>query len=206
MKQGLRSIAVRARDLARDARNAMGVKTSFLASKRRGDIRKRLAGLEPLLEAAGGATLLDLGCFDGLIAYEFFRSGAKLVHGIDNDARHLETAGRIFSQADIPSRFAHADLRKAQAVARALGAGGLPRYDIVLFLGVFQHIFRSMSDRGRKELVAEVAGRTGSLLAVRIPDDVWGEFDRLLPPGELELVRAVTQAGHVGELRIYRRG
>jgi SAM-dependent methyltransferase len=202
----LRSIAVRARDLARDARNAMGLKTSFLASKRRGDIQKRLAGLEPLLEAADGATLLDLGCFDGLIAYEFFRSGAKLVHGIDNDARHLETACRIFSQAGIPSRFAHADLRKTQAVAQALGAEGLARYDIVLFLGVFQHIFRSMSDRRRRELVAEVVGRTGSLLAVRIPDDVWSEFDRLLPPGELALVRSVPQAGHVGELRIYRRG
>lgn len=206
MKQGLRSIAVRARDLARDARNAMGLKTSFLASKRRGDIRMRLAGLESLLEAAGGTTLLDLGCFDGLIAYEFFRSGAKLVHGIDNDALHLETACRIFSQADIPYRFAHADLRKAQAVAHALGADGLTKYDIVLFLGVFQHIFRSMSNRGRKELVADVVGRTGSLLAVRMPDDVWSEFDRLLPPGELELIRAVPQAGHVGELRIYRRG
>lgn len=205
MKAGLRSIAVKARDLARDARNVMGLKSSFLASKRRGDIHKRLAGLEPLLEAAHGATLLDLGCFDGLIAYEFFRSGARLVHGIDNDARHLETAGRIFGQADIPSRFAHADLRKAQAVARALGDDGLARYDIVLFLGVFQHIFRSMSGARRKELVADVVGRTGSLLAVRIPDDVWGDFERLLPHGELQLIRTVPQAGHVGELRIYRR-
>lgn len=205
MNPGLRSIAVRARDLARDARNAMGLKTSFLASKRRGDIRKRLAGLEPLLEAARGATLLDLGCFDGLIAYEFFRSGARLVHGIDNDARHLETAGRIFGQADIPSRFAHADLRKPGAVAHALGAEGLAKYDIVLFLGVFQHIFRTMSDARRRELVADIVGRTGSLLAVRIPDDVWGDFERLLPAGELELVRTVPQAGHVGELRTYRR-
>jgi len=205
LKSGLRSIAVKVRDLARDARNAAGLKTSFLASKRRGDIRKRLAGLEPLLEAARGATVLDLGCFDGLIAYEFFRSGAKLVHGIDNDARHLETAGRIFSQADIPSRFAHADLRKPRAVALALGADGLAKYDIVLFLGVYQHIFRSMNDRRRNELVADIVRRTGSLLAVRVPDDVWGEFERRLPAGDLELLRTVPQAGHVGELRIYRR-
>lgn len=205
MKSGLRSIAVKVRDLARDARNAAGLKTSFLASKRRGDIRKRLAGLEPLLEAARGATLLDLGCFDGLIAYEFFRSGAKLVHGIDNDARHLETAGRIFSQADIPSRFAHADLRKPRAVALALGADGLAKYDIVLFLGVYQHIFRSMNDRRRNELVADIVRRSGSLLAVRVPDDVWDEFERRLPAGDLELLRTVPQAGHVGELRIYRR-
>jgi 2-polyprenyl-3-methyl-5-hydroxy-6-metoxy-1,4-benzoquinol methylase len=199
-------MAVRVRDLARDARNAVGLKSSFLASKRRGDITMRLAGLEPLLEAAKGATLLDLGCFDGLIAYEFARSGARLVHGIDNDARHLETAERIFAQVDIPSRFAHADLRKSGAIARALGGDGVARYDIVLFLGVFQHIFRQMSEPRRQELVADITRRTGSLLAVRIPDDQWHEFDRLLTDADLKLVRQVPQAGHVGELRIYRRG
>jgi hypothetical protein len=201
----LRALAVGVRDLARDTKNSLGLKSSFLAAKRRGDIRKRVAGLESVLAAAGGATVLDLGCFDGLIAYEFYRSGAKLIHGIDNDGLHLETAGRIFSQADIPSKFVHADLRRPDAIGRALGDHGLPRYDIVLFLGVFQHIYRSMSAERRQALVAGVVDRAGSLLAVRIPEEVWGDFERLLPAQGLDLVRAVPQVGNVGELRIYRR-
>ena len=186
-------------------RNRLGLKSAFLASTRRGDIRKRLEGLEPLLESARHATVLDLGCYDGLIAYEFFRAGANLVHGVDNDARHLETAERIFSQAGIPSRFAHADLRQANAVRRALGEHGLATYDIVLFLGVFQHIFRAMSAERRRALVADVAGRTGRQLAVRIPQEVFHEFEELVPAGAFETVHIVPQAGHVGELRIYRR-
>jgi SAM-dependent methyltransferase len=165
----------------------------------------RLEGLEPLLDSARDATVLDLGCFDGLIAYEFFRAGANLVHGVDNDARHLETAERIFSQAAIPSRFAHADLRQAGAVGHALGEQGLATYDIVLFLGVFQHIFRAMSAERRRALVADVAGRTGGQLAVRIPGDVFDEFEKLIPAGTLEPVGTVPQVGHVGQLRIYRR-
>lgn len=205
LKSRLRSVAVEVRDLTRDARNSMGLKSSFLAAKRRGDIRKRINGLESLLENARDATVLDLGCFDGLIAYEFFRSGAKLVHGLDYDGLHLETANRIFAQVDIPSRFVHADLRKRDAVNRALGDHGLHQYDIVLFLGVFQHIFRSMSAQRRQDLVAGIIDRVGSVLAVRMPAGVWDDFEGLLPAQKLELVRAVPQAGNVGELRIYRR-
>lgn len=205
MKSRLRTVAVGVRDLARDAKNSMRLKSSFLAAKRRGDILKRLNGLESLLESAKGATLLDVGCFDGLIAYEFFRSGARLAHGIDNDSLHLETAGRIFAQVDVPSRFVHADLRKADAVSRALQGHGLHQYDVVLFLGVFQHIFRSMSMERRQNLVTGIVDRAGSLLAVRMPEEVWRDFECLLPAQELELVRAVPQVGNVGELRIYRR-
>ena len=194
LKSRLRGVAVEARDLARDAKNSLRLKSSLLAAKRRGDIRKRLAGLETLLESARDANVLDLGCFDGLITYEFFRSGAKLVHGLDNDALHLETAGRIFGQAGIPSRFVHADLRKPGAIGRALRGHGLQTYDIVLFLGVFQHIYSSMDARRRNDLVADIVARTGSLLAVRMPQDVWGEFERLLPAREFEVVRAVPQA------------
>jgi 2-polyprenyl-3-methyl-5-hydroxy-6-metoxy-1,4-benzoquinol methylase len=204
MKSRVRAIALGARDLARDAKNGLRLKSSFLAAKRRGDILKRIAGLEPLLESAKGSTLLDLGCFDGLIAYEFFRSGARVAHGLDNDALHLATASRIFAQVAIPSRFVHADLRKPDAVSRALADHGLPKYDIVLFLGVFQHIFRPMTVQRRQELVAAIVDRVGSFLAVRMPEEVWKDFECLLPGHKLELVRAVPQIGYVGELRIYR--
>jgi hypothetical protein len=204
MKSRVRAIALGARDLARDAKNGLRLKSSFLAAKRRGDILKRIGGLETLLESAKGSTLLDLGCFDGLIAYEFFRSGAKLAHGLDNDALHLETASRIFAQVAIPSRFVHADLRKPDAISRALTNHGLAKYDIVLFLGVFQHIFKSMTVERREELVTAIVGRVGSCLAVRMPAEVWKEFECLLPANKLELVRGMPQIGNIGELRIYQ--
>lgn len=204
VKSSLRLVAVRIRDLARDIRNSLRLKSSFLAAKRRGDILSRLGGLETLFKSAKGATVLDLGCFDGLIAYEFVRAGARLVHGLDNDGFHLDTANRIFSQVGIPSRFVHADLRKPDAVRRALGDQDQRRYDIVLFLGVFQHIYRSMSMQQRKNLIAGIAERVGSFLAIRMPRDVWADFESLLPARNFELIHTVSQCGNVGELRIYR--
>jgi len=197
--------AVKARDLARDIRNSLRLKSSFLAAKRRGDVLKRIAGLETLFKMAKDATVLDLGCFDGLIAYEFVRTGARLVHGLDNDGFHLDTAKRIFSQVNVPSRFVHADLRKPDAVGHALGAHDQRQYDIVLFLGVYQHIYRSMGVQRRKDLVAGIVDRVGSFLAIRMPHETWGDFGGLLPDDKFELVHAVPQIGNVGELRIYRR-
>lgn len=206
MAPGLRAVAVWVRDLARDAKNRLRLSSSFLAAKRRGDIRKRIAGLEVLLRAAKDASVLDLGCFDGLIAYEFARSGAKLVHGLDNDGYHLDTARRIFSQVEVPSMFVHADLRQADAVRRALGDQGRRKYDIVLFLGVYQHIYRSMSPQRRKDLVAGIVDRADPYLAIRVPQDAWTELEPLLPTRNFELICSQPQIGHVGELRIYRVG
>jgi 2-polyprenyl-3-methyl-5-hydroxy-6-metoxy-1,4-benzoquinol methylase len=163
-----------------------------------------MGGLETLFEMAKGATVLDLGCFDGLIAYEFFRSGAKLVHGLDNDGFHLDTANRIFSQINITFRFVHADLRKPDAVSEALEDYCQRKYDIVLFLGVFQHICNSMSVQQRKDLVAEIVDRVGSVLAIRMPQAVWIDFESVFPDEKFEIVRAVPQIGNIGELRIYR--
>jgi 2-polyprenyl-3-methyl-5-hydroxy-6-metoxy-1,4-benzoquinol methylase len=204
VKNHLRAFAVRIRDLARDTRNGLRLKSSFLAAKRRGDILKRIEGLESLFQMAKDATVLDLGCFDGLIAYEFFRSGARLVHGLDNDGFHLDTANRIFSQVNISFRFAHADLRKPEAVGEALGDCGLRKYDIVLFLGVFQHIYRSMNVQRRKDLVDAIVDRVGSVLAMRMPQAVWSDFECLFPGEKFELVSTVPQIGIVGELRVYR--
>lgn len=201
----LRSLARAGRDFLQDAKNSLRIPTSWLAAKRRGDILQRTAHFAPLLADAPGASLLDLGCYDGLIAYEFFRAGARLVHGLDNDPYHLETARRIFSQVAIPSRFAHADLRRPGALARALGPAAEPRYDLVLFLGVYQHIAHRMSEEARRALVREVAARSGRLLAIRMPAKTWPEFERHFPAAEFREQERIPQEGTVGELRIWRR-
>lgn len=201
----IRETAIKFRDFARDLKNKMRLRTTFLAAKRRGDILKRIDGFERLFEMAKGATILDLGCYDGLIAYEFFRSGAKLIHGLDNDAYHLSTAARIFSQVNIPFKFSHADLRKPDAIPAALGEACLEKYDMVLLLGVYQHIYKSMSEQQRRAMVDNMLARVRSVFAVRIPKNAWPEFEKQFPAEQFELVEQIDQVGHVGEFRIYRR-
>ena len=50
-----------------------------------GNLFDRFAGLELVLPHAKDATVLDFGCCEGLIAYEFARAGCSLVHGFDID-------------------------------------------------------------------------------------------------------------------------
>jgi len=195
----------RARDCARDVKNILGLKTSVLASKRRGDILKRMVEFGLLFENCEGKKILDIGCYDGLIAYEFFRNGASTIHGIDNDAYHLDTAARIFSQVDITSKFVRADLRKSQAIEDSLAADFAGTYDIVLFLGVFQHIYKKMSQTGRQSLVDTITSSARDLLAIRIPDHTWSEFEQYFPSGEFSLLQQTPQKGTVGEFRIYKR-
>lgn len=208
MKQpqsAVRRVARALRDFLQNTKNSLRLPTPWLAAKRRGDITKRIADFSLLFDQAPGSSLLDIGCYDGLIAYEFVRHGARSVVGIDNDPYHLATARRIFTQVALPSRFVHADLRKQGALARALREDDRTSFDIVLFLGVFQHIFRDMSSEKRASLVRAVCDRTGRVLAVRMPAPVWTEFEQHFPASEFEELLRIPQAGTVGEMRLWRR-
>jgi len=193
------------RDCARDVKNKLKLKTVVLAAKRRGDIQKRMDEFNMLFQQCEGCSVLDIGCYDGLIAYEFFRNGVSEIHGIDNDAYHLDTAERIFSQVPIPSKFVHADLRKKKAIQSALGESLKPTYDIVLFLGVFQHVYRQMSEEAKQELVDTLVNASNSLLAIRIPDHSWAEFEKYFDTKQFALLQLTKQKGNVGEFRIYKR-
>lgn len=194
-----------ARDCARDIKNKFRLKTNFLAAKRRGDILKRTEDFNVLFEHSEGASILDIGCYDGLIAYEFFRNGASLIHGLDNDAYHLDTAARIFSQVDIPSRFAYADLRKKNAIQNNLAESFRGAYDLVLFLGVFQHIYKQMNEEDRQALVNTIVNSARDVLAIRIPEQTWEIFEKYFSGKSFELVQRTPHKCTVGELRIYRR-
>lgn len=194
-----------ARDCTRDIKNKFRLKTNFLAAKRSGDILKRMEDFDVLFEHSDGASVLDIGCYDGLIAYEFFRNGASLIHGLDNDAYHLDTAARIFSQVDIPSKFAHADLRKKNAIQNTLAESFQGEYDLVLFLGVFQHIYKQMNEEARQSLVNTIVNSARDVLAIRIPEQTWEIFKKYFSEKSFELVQQTPHKGNVGEFRIYRR-
>ncbi len=201
----IRNLAVRVRDAMRDLKNALRLPTRFLAAKRRGDIVKRIAGFDLVLGKAQDASVLDIGCYDGLIAYEFFRAGAKQIHGLDNDAYHLATANRIFSQVAIDHAFAYADMRQPNAIAKYLGVHYQDQYDIVCFLGVYQHIYRDMSEALREALIHQVSSLASKLLMVRIPAHTWPEFEKYFPAEDFSEVHRIEHADTVGELRVYER-
>ncbi len=88
---------------------------------------EQIEALRPALAEAGGKTVLDLGCAEGLIGREFIRAGARSCLGLDSLPGHLAVARQ--QCADHPNMvFEVANLN--------IHRPALPRFDIVLALGV----------------------------------------------------------------------
>jgi len=102
----------------------------------------RTDGISDLLLRAEGATVLDVGCNRGHVLFEFYRAGARLVHGCDIYAPGVQCARHWFAElASVRSRFEVTDLEKGiKPVIDAFGGEG---YDIVLFLGVLHKLKRT---------------------------------------------------------------
>ncbi|PWG15697.1 class I SAM-dependent methyltransferase [Salibaculum griseiflavum] len=99
--------------------------------------KRRDVLIEPFLDEIKGATVLDLGAYDGRWSYAFAGAGAKKVVGIEGRA---ETAARL---ADYPD----AKLRKTidmrvgdlfDEIDKAVEAG--ETYDVIAVFGILYHI------------------------------------------------------------------
>jgi 2-polyprenyl-3-methyl-5-hydroxy-6-metoxy-1,4-benzoquinol methylase len=132
-----------------------------------GYLEDRLSGLTELLQFAPGSTVLDVGTNRGLVALEFGRRGA-LVHGCDLYQEGIYIAREIFKEVSAPARFEVVDLSKGpSALEAAFGPDYRTRYDIVLFLGVYQHLIKQMPIQQLEELIVHLANRTGRFFAFR---------------------------------------
>jgi ribosomal protein L11 methylase PrmA len=73
----------------------------------------RLVGFSDLLHFARGSSVLDIGCNRGHVAYEFYRSDARLIHGCDIDKESIWNAKIWFSElSEVERKFEVVDLTK----------------------------------------------------------------------------------------------
>jgi SAM-dependent methyltransferase len=100
----------------------------------------RRSGLGPLLGDAPAASVLDLGCAEGLVAEMFLQAGARRLHGYDLDPTRIAEASRLFG-ADPRTRFATGNLEDWRAFERHADLD--PAYHIVLLLGVYHQLPRA---------------------------------------------------------------
>jgi ribosomal protein L11 methylase PrmA len=128
----------------------------------------RISGLRDLLWNAKDMRVLDIGTNRGLVAFEFARHGAALVHGCDIYEAGLNAAREIFTEVEIPSQFEVVDLTEGPvALERAFGKQYLARYDIVLFLGIYHKLKEQVSEHVVFELVRHLVDRTERFFVVR---------------------------------------
>ena len=192
---------------ARVKRTISRLATAWLERGRRkryaGNAFDRFEGLAPVLSQSAGATVLDIGCCDGLVAYEFARHGAAVVHGFELDEGDVLFARRLFRDVPVKSTFVAANLAiDSGSFTRLYSDVLLDRYDIVLFLGVYHHLEQQMSQDSLEAFVRLLADMTERAFVIRT--NRLAAVDPLLREAGL-VCTSEAQADRVGSLRVYER-
>lgn len=117
----------------------------------------RMDGMTDLVMRAREASVLDIGCNRGLVAFEFANNGARLVAGCDNYAEGIETARHLFADIrHVKSQFEPVDLTKPDPLA----AFAEPAYDIVLMLATYHKLKRVMKAPVLTTLMQDIGRKT----------------------------------------------
>jgi len=139
----------------------------FIAPGITGDrtLEEQLMGVELLAPHARGASVLDLGCAEGLIARYCVQAwGARLVHGLTREPDQVAKA-REFC-AGLPVHVWQCNLGDWQPWLRHNWKILQADYDIVLALSIIHKV------RLPERFIEELQARARSWLAVRLPKRV----------------------------------
>jgi len=173
-------------------------------------LKERIRGLAPLLPAAKGASVLDLGCAEGLIGKWLLEAGgANSLLGLDKHEPYLETAREVFGE-DPRASFAVCDFDDFEAWLTDHQLAG--RYELVLALNIIHKLARPA------QFLTSIAGLAGKMLAIALPADVINDVRSGNAPvdpvaelrGKFRLVSRFEGArhprkGHLGIRMIFER-
>jgi 2-polyprenyl-3-methyl-5-hydroxy-6-metoxy-1,4-benzoquinol methylase len=160
----------------------------------------RIAGLEALLQVTRGATVLDCGCHMGYVAHEFAKAGARSIHAFDRYEPGVVATRALLDEFPIEKKVEVLDL-----VNPAPGSmEPLPRYDIVLYLGMHHKMLQQDRQRAVK-ILSEMVGRAEKYFAIRTPSTKYPGAERIITDAGFTLWSSTPPHEDVGELRIYRK-
>jgi SAM-dependent methyltransferase len=170
----------------------------------------RMDGMTDLVMRARDASVLDIGCNRGLVAFEMANNGATTVHGCDNYAEGIETARHVFADMrHVKSRFEVVDLT---AGPRSLAAFE-PKYDIVLMLATYHKIKRIMPPAALSELMRHFGRMTTGYFGWRATSDKPEEneqevaaLDADMAAGGLSRIHTSYISRQLGVAAIWARG
>ena len=158
----------------------------------------RLVALQDVIADAADRTVLDLGCAEGLITEQFLQAGARQVTAFDIRPGRIAAARRLMPTPR--ARFEVGDLADWNGFECRHRL--LPGYDIVLFLGVYQHLPRA----SRAAALRGAAERALYRFALRAPAEMLGEIDAVLRSAGLVMISEKRGNGlGVSRFRLYER-
>jgi len=143
------------------------IKPWFAVGGKPGDrtLEQQMVGLDRLMAAVPGKTVLDCGCAQGLISIEMARAGAEYVHGVEILQPFVDTAWREAGDLENVG-FEQGDMNHWRPGANAF-------FDVVVALAILQKL------RDPSAVAHMLANTARELIVIRTPPgrDPW-----VLPP------------------------
>lgn len=148
-----------------------------------------------MLKDAHGKTVLDIGCADGLVGYEFIKAGCKYIHGIELDRKEYNFAKKLWSKAGASFKIVNADFANEPLECW---------YDIVLYLGVHHHFVVQYGLVQALKKVKDLAERSCGWFVFRTAHDVT-LLNNVIINSDFRLVIERKGFDKVGPLYAYKR-
>ena len=162
---------------------------------------QQMTGLDWLVEACQGKSILDFGCAEGLISIHLLKYGAASVHGMELLQERVEKANRL--ARGLRATFAVGD-------ANVHFPGG--QFDVTLALAILHKlrdpstVARRLARATREMVVLRLPPATGSTIVDRRSGNVPHDIDAVLREEGFVQERA-GNTGPLGEwIGVYRRG
>lgn len=154
-------------------------------------LKDRLFPLESVRQCAKDATVLDIGCAEGLLSKWLVDLwGAKTVHGLEKYEPYAETARRIMRNYD--ARYHVLDLDFFETWLEYCPGELLPSYDIVMALRVIQKLSQPAA------FIRALTPLIGKRLVVQIPTDANGVMvDKRSADKPFDIVKEIGSAFRV---------
>jgi len=165
----------------------------------------RMHGLDGLLDKCNGMSVLDLGAAEGVVASKFLDRGAGQLHGFEIDPQRVAQANNACVRWP-EAQFRTGNLSDWNHFEEANKAHLLPAYDIVLYLGIHQHLPAGK----RMDTLRGAARRASKYFALRTPARVFvgdGVEAALEQEGLYPVSKDAGEHdfGRAGMIRIYER-
>jgi 2-polyprenyl-3-methyl-5-hydroxy-6-metoxy-1,4-benzoquinol methylase len=168
----------------------MKYQSYFNKNKRALAIRMRGVGSLLVGGKVKGRCVLDAGCAEGRIALKFWKAGASLVHGVDIRNNAIRAAQNLIPKNAAIKFWTNNIETMAEEHM-------LPKYDIILFLGLYHHLPKKIRDK----VLCWLVGKCEVYFLIRTNE----KYPRSWIFKDFNLIRQVKAVPGVAKLDIYER-
>ena len=166
----------------------------------------RFKGLEYIFSKCSGCSVLDIGCYEGMVCYELAKNNCSLVHGFDIDKPAIEFANRLFRRIPVESKFIQTDFAITHnKLDKKYSNFILKEYDIVILLAVYHHLKYQISKKDLNNFVIYLLQKCKKWFI--ISTHLIPEIENIILDNNFELVHSLQRCNDSLEefLKIYMR-